>query len=78
MALQEATEYYLVSKFEDAQVAAIHGKRVTIMCGLPLYFIHILAHRDCCTHLSVSCYDLSVLRWPLGVRLWVTLKMPGL
>ncbi|CAL8462427.1 g1960 [Coccomyxa elongata] len=31
MALQEATECYLVSKFEDAQTAAIHGKRITIM-----------------------------------------------
>ncbi|BDA46291.1 Histone H3 [Coccomyxa sp. Obi] len=31
MALQEATECYLVSKFEDAQSAAIHGKRITIM-----------------------------------------------
>ncbi|EIE24043.1 histone-fold-containing protein [Coccomyxa subellipsoidea C-169] len=31
LALQEATESYLVSKFEDAQTAAIHGKRVTIM-----------------------------------------------
>jgi histone H3 len=31
LALQEATESYLVSQFEDAQTAAIHGKRVTIM-----------------------------------------------
>ena len=31
MALQEASEAYLVSLFEDANLAAIHAKRVTIM-----------------------------------------------
>ncbi|EPQ27112.1 uncharacterized protein PFL1_05394 [Pseudozyma flocculosa PF-1] len=31
LALQEATEAYLVSLFEDANLCAIHGKRVTIM-----------------------------------------------
>jgi histone H3 len=31
MALQEATEAYMVSLFEDTNLAAIHGKRVTIM-----------------------------------------------
>jgi histone H3 len=31
IALQEATEAYLVSLFEDSNLAAIHGKRVTIM-----------------------------------------------
>jgi histone H3 len=30
-ALQEATEAYLVGLFEDAQLCAVHGKRVTIM-----------------------------------------------
>ncbi|KAK0518252.1 histone H3.1, partial [Tilletia horrida] len=30
-ALQEATEAYLVSFFEDVNLAAIHAKRVTIM-----------------------------------------------
>eukprot|EP00730_Choanoeca_flexa_P007077 TRINITY_DN12275_c1_g9_i1.p1 TRINITY_DN12275_c1_g9~~TRINITY_DN12275_c1_g9_i1.p1 ORF type:complete len:139 (+),score=20.74 TRINITY_DN12275_c1_g9_i1:204-620(+) len=30
-ALQEATEAYLVGLFEDANLCAIHGKRVTIM-----------------------------------------------
>ncbi len=30
-ALQEASEAYLVGLFEDAQLCAIHGKRVTIM-----------------------------------------------
>lgn len=31
MALQEASEAYLVEVFEDANLCAIHGKRVTIM-----------------------------------------------
>merc|ERR1711959_673787 len=30
-ALQDATETYLVGVFEDTNLAAIHGKRVTIM-----------------------------------------------
>ncbi|KAJ3703096.1 hypothetical protein LUZ61_006801 [Rhynchospora tenuis] len=31
LALQEAAEYYLVDLFEDANICAIHAKRVTIM-----------------------------------------------
>ena len=31
MALQESAEAYLVSLFEDTNLAAIHAKRVTIM-----------------------------------------------
>jgi histone H3/H4 len=31
VALQEAMEIYLVSLFEDANLAAIHAKRVTVM-----------------------------------------------
>ena len=31
MALQEASEYYLVGLFEDTNLCAIHAKRVTIM-----------------------------------------------
>ena len=31
IALQEATEAYMVSMFEDTNLAAIHAKRVTIM-----------------------------------------------
>jgi histone H3 len=31
MALQESTEAYLVGLFEDSNLCAIHGKRVTIM-----------------------------------------------
>ena len=31
LALQEATEAYMVSLFEDTNLCAIHAKRVTIM-----------------------------------------------
>jgi len=31
LALQEASKTYLVSLFQDAQLCAIHGKRVTVM-----------------------------------------------
>ena len=31
LALQEAAEAHLVSLFEDSNLCAIHGKRVTIM-----------------------------------------------
>lgn len=31
LALQEASEYYLVGLFEDTNMCAIHGKRTTIM-----------------------------------------------
>ena len=31
MALQEASEAYLVSLFEDSNLCAVHAKRVTIM-----------------------------------------------
>jgi hypothetical protein len=34
MALQEAAEAYLVSLFEDTNLAAIHAKRVTIQVSL--------------------------------------------
>ena len=31
LALQEAAEAYLIGLYEDTQMCAIHGKRVTIM-----------------------------------------------
>lgn len=31
LALQEASEYYLVGLFEDTNMCTLHGKRVTIM-----------------------------------------------
>lgn len=34
LALQESMEIYLVSLFEDANLCAIHAKRVTVMCAL--------------------------------------------
>ena len=36
MALQEAAEAYLVSLFEDTNLAAIHAKRVTMYVPLTL------------------------------------------
>jgi histone H3/H4 len=36
MALQEAAEAYLVSLFEDTNLAAIHAKRVTMYVFFPL------------------------------------------
>jgi histone H3/H4 len=44
VALQEAMEIFLVSLFEDANLCAIHAKRVTVMC-------------DSFTH-SPLCYQL--------------------
>ena len=38
MALQESAEAYLVSLFEDTNLAAIHAKRVTIMRASPWPF----------------------------------------
>ncbi|KAJ2912226.1 hypothetical protein MD484_g8188, partial [Candolleomyces efflorescens] len=35
MALQEAAEAYLVSLFEDTNLAAIHAKRVTMYVPFP-------------------------------------------
>ena len=35
MALQEAAEAYLVSLFEDTNLAAIHAKRVTMYVTSP-------------------------------------------
>jgi histone H3 len=37
MALQEAAEAYLVSLFEDTNLAAIHAKRVTMYVSLSLF-----------------------------------------
>ena len=39
MALQEAAEAYLVSLFEDTNLAAIHAKRVTMYVALCSSFI---------------------------------------
>ena len=37
MALQEAAEAYLVSLFEDTNLAAIHAKRVTMYVSVDLF-----------------------------------------
>jgi hypothetical protein len=48
VALQEAMEIYLVSLFEDANLCAIHAKRVTIMYAL------CLSH-SCCACIALLC-----------------------
>lgn len=49
MALQEAAEAYLVSLFEDTNLAAIHAKRVTMYVSLTASvsayrLVHVLIH----------------------------------
>lgn len=39
MALQEAAEAYLVSLFEDTNLAAIHAKRVTMYVYMSAMFL---------------------------------------
>ena len=51
MALQEAAEAYLVSLFEDTNLAAIHAKRVT------MYVLSTLLHH--CAH--AYCYLYSIV-----------------
>ena len=47
MALQEAAEAYLVSLFEDTNLAAIHAKRVTIQ---PKDLVSLYAFGTCCSY----------------------------
>jgi histone H3/H4 len=49
IAIQEAMEAYLVSLFEDANLCAIHAKRVTIMCGFSL--LHMIYETLSCRHM---------------------------
>ncbi|GAW04075.1 histone H3 [Lentinula edodes] len=70
MALQEAAEAYLVSLFEDTNLAAIHAKRVTIQpkdlalarlqrLDLPYYFltIYCFVYLTLTVRLSSSAYE---------------------
>ena len=58
MALQEASEAYLVGLFEDTNLCAIHAKRVTIMPK------DIQLARSCLLYTSPSPRDLSTSRMP--------------
>ena len=67
MALQESAEAYLVSLFEDTNLAAIHAKRVTIM----------RASASCCTavegvkltwRLDLTAKDIQLARRLRGER----------
>lgn len=55
-ALQTAAEAYLVGLFENAQVCAIHGKRITVMCA-PLPHPPALLHLLRPAALRLCCYD---------------------
>jgi hypothetical protein len=54
MALQEAAEAYLVSLFEDTNLAAIHAKRELLVLS---YFLDVIAH----------CISFQVLRCMLSI-----------
>ena len=45
LALQEASESYLVSLFEDTNLCAIHAKRVTIMPKVCFSFLFVICSR---------------------------------
>jgi hypothetical protein len=55
LALQEASEAYLVSLFEDANLCAIHGK---VFCSIYLYFSFLYTH----THKMTRAMDLCMTR----------------
>ena len=65
MALQEAAEAYLVSLFEDTNLAAIHAKRVTMYVFVFLHVCHDMA-------LTFVCHsqpkDLALARRLRGER----------
>jgi histone H3/H4 len=62
MALQEASEAYLVSLFEDTNLAAIHGTSRSLCYRLPM-LIHLLAKR-----VTIQPKDLQLARRLRGER----------
>ena len=78
MALQEAAEAYLVSLFEDTNLAAIHAKRTFIVSYLDLADVycpfpsrcHDVCNQDmfidCCVSLTnFSAANPKILLWPV-------------
>ncbi len=64
MAIQEAAEAYLVSLFEDTNLAAIHAKRVTMYVTLLTMFIGSVAY----LYLPSQPKDLALARRLRGER----------
>ena len=58
MALQEAAEAYLVSLFEDTNLAAIHAKRVT------MYVLLCFTLLDSITDVHRLAVNPRILLWP--------------
>jgi len=75
MALQEAAEAYLVSLFEDTNLAAIHAKRKSIILSSPRYgdvhriptgvTMYVIEH----VHRSVCITDKSLCSQPKDLAL---------
>ena len=59
MALQEAAEAYLVSLFEDTNLAAIHAKRESLLCFTYFQlFTTLLSRCHDVSHSSLLCLHL--------------------
>jgi hypothetical protein len=62
LALQEASEGYLVSLFEDTNLCAIHAKRVTIMPKV----IHLSLCISTSLHIHISSLSLLITGYAVG------------
>ena len=59
LALQEASESYLVSLFEDTNLCAIHAKRITIMPKVKSRFVICLLNHS---FIDLYIQDISLAR----------------